>query len=58
MIDNSYAKLVHEELKNINSEAVYISKPENFETEYDLLINSFRKHYDNVNIYCFLLLLY
>ena len=50
MIDNSYAKLVHEELKNINSEAVYISKPENFETEYDLLINSFRKHYDNVNI--------
>ena len=50
MIDNSYAKLVHEELKNINSEAVYISKPENFENEYDLLINSFRKHYDNVNI--------
>ena len=34
MIDNSYAKLVHEELKNINSEAVYISKPENFDTEY------------------------
>lgn len=50
MIDNSYAKLVHDELKNINSEAVYISKPENFETEYDLLINSFRKHYHNVNI--------
>ena len=50
MIDNSYSKLVHKELKNINSEAVYISKPENFETEYDLLINSFRKHYDNVNI--------
>ena len=50
MIDTSYAKLVHEELKNINSEAVYISKPENFETEYDLLINSFRKHYHNVNI--------
>lgn len=50
MIDNSYAKLVHEELKNINAEAVYISKPENFETEYDLLINSFRKHYHNVNI--------
>ena len=50
MIDNSYAKLVHEELKKINSEAVYISKPENFETEYDLLINSFRKHYHNVNI--------
>ena len=50
MIDNNYIKLVHEELKNINSEAVYISKPENFETEYDLLINSFKKHYDNVNI--------
>tara|TARA_B110001450_G_scaffold219842_1_gene214993 strand:- start:2212 stop:3474 length:1263 start_codon:yes stop_codon:yes gene_type:complete len=50
MIDNSYAKLVHDELKNINSEAVYISKPENFEIEYDLLINSFRKHYHNVNI--------
>lgn len=50
MIDNNYTKLIHEELKNINSEAVYISKPENFETEYDLLINSFRKHYDNVNI--------
>lgn len=50
MIDNNYIKLVHEELKNINSEAVYISKPENFETEYDLLINSFRKHYNNVNI--------
>jgi diaminopimelate decarboxylase len=50
MIDNNYTKLVHKELKNINSEAVYISKPENFETEYDLLINSFRKHYDNVNI--------
>ena len=50
MIDNSYAKLVHEELKNINSEAVYISKPEIFETEYDLLINSFRRYYDNVNI--------
>lgn len=50
MTDNRYVKLVHEELKNINSEAVYISKPENFETEYDLLINSFRKHYDNVNI--------
>ena len=50
MNDNNYTKLVHEELKNINSEAVYISKPENFETEYDLLINSFRKHYDNVNI--------
>lgn len=50
MIDNNYTKLIHEELKNINSEAVYISKPENFETEYDLLINSFRKHYDNINI--------
>ena len=50
MIDNSYSKLVHQELKNINSEAVYISKPENFETEYDFLINSFKKYYNNVNI--------
>jgi diaminopimelate decarboxylase len=50
MIDNSYAKLVHEELKNIDSEAVYISKPEYFETEYDLLLSSFRKYNHNVNI--------
>ena len=50
MIDNSYAKLIHEKLNDINSEAVYISKPENFEVEYDLLLNSFRKHYNNVNI--------
>ena len=50
MKNSLYARLVHEELNNINSEAVYISKSENFAHEYDLLLNSFKKFYDHVNI--------
>lgn len=47
---NNYAKLVHESLKKNNLEAVYISKPEVFELEYDSLINSFKKYYEKTNI--------
>lgn len=49
-MEHNYSRLVHEELEKIDAEAVYISKPDIFETEYDLLLNSFRHYYKNVNI--------
>lgn len=43
-------KILRDKLININSEAAYILKPDVFETDFDLLLNSFKKHYENVNI--------
>lgn len=37
-------------LDDVCSEAVYIAKPNIFENEYDFLLDSFKKYYDNVNI--------
>ena len=37
-------------LGEINSEAAYILNTSVFENEYELLLNSFKKYYDNVNI--------
>ena len=42
--------ILKDKLKNINSEASYILRPNIFENEYDLLLDSFKKYYDKVNI--------
>ena len=43
-------KILRDKLININSEAAYILKSDVFENEYDLVLNSFKKYYDKVNI--------
>ncbi len=43
-------RVLRDKLININSEAAYILKPDVFENEYDLVLNSFKKYYDKVNI--------
>lgn len=50
MGDVNMKDLLREKLSVMNSEAAYILKPEVFSEEYDLLLNSFKRHYDNVNI--------
>ncbi len=42
--------ILKSKLDEINSEAAYILNISVFENEYDLLLNSFKKYYDNVNI--------
>ena len=42
--------ILKDELKNLSSEAAYILRPSIFQNEYDLLLDSFKKHYDKVNI--------
>lgn len=42
--------LLKETLKDIGSESAYILKPKVFEGEYDLLLESFRRFYNKVNI--------
>ena len=42
--------LLKDELKSLNSEAVYISKSKVFESEYDLLLNAFKSYFDTANI--------
>lgn len=50
-MNNKFDKrILRDKLNNINSEAAYIIKPDVFETDFDLLLNSFKKHYENVNI--------
>ena len=46
-IDKSTLK---NQLENLNSEAAYILNSSIFENEYELLLNSFKKYYSNVNI--------
>ena len=42
--------ILKDKLKNIGSEAAYILKPNIFVNEYDLLLSSFKRYYDKVNI--------
>lgn len=50
MGDVKMKNLLKEKLKVLNAEAAYILKPEVFSEEYDLLLSSFKRYYDNVNI--------
>ena len=43
-------RILKDKLNDIKSEAAYILKPDIFENEYDILLNSFKKYYDKVNI--------
>ena len=43
-------RILKDKLENLNSEAAYILKSNIFENEYELLLNSFKKYYDRVNI--------
>lgn len=42
--------ILKDKLKDISSEAAYILNSNIFENEYDLLLNSFKRYYDKVNI--------
>ena len=42
--------IIKDSLEDISSEAAYILKPDIFEEEYNYLLNSFKKFYENVNI--------
>ena len=43
-------KLIHNYLKKNNLEALYVSRPNVFEKEFDILISSFKKYYNNIKI--------
>ena len=47
---NAFKISLKKELKKIGSEAAYVLKPNIFEKEYSLLLNSFRKFYKKTNI--------
>ncbi len=42
--------ILKEKLEDTCSEAAYILRPDIFENEYDFLLDSFKKYYENVNI--------